>query len=300
MTTLFPFYSIGHFINQPANPTEFEITRFETMDEPDVDDLHKHTFYEIIWIEDGESRQVIDYKDYDIRASSLFFISPGQLHSFEEWKPVTGGTIMFTADFFLLNHSNPDRLFELSFLDNFYANPCLRPDPDSYADIKHTIDLLTAEHRRTDRSMPICQSLLHILLQQVQRSIDTQTGQSVSKKYLVIYKNFKNLVDEYFMENGTASTYAARLNITPHHLNDVTKRVTGKTATEVIRARSMLEAKRLLTFTDQTVAEVAAGLNYFDGSYFAKLFKAEVGLSPTAFRASAQAAGRGQSPNPTQ
>lgn len=57
VTALSPFYSIGHFINQPTNKTEFEITRFETVDEPDVDDLHKHTFYEIIWIEDGQSRQ---------------------------------------------------------------------------------------------------------------------------------------------------------------------------------------------------------------------------------------------------
>ena len=300
MATGFPFYSIGHFINQPANPTEFEITRFDTMEEPDVDDLHKHTFYEVLWIEDGESRQVIDYKDYDMLAQLPVFISPGQLHSFEAWKPITGGAIMFTADFFLLNHSNPDRLFELSFLDNFYANPCLQPDLESYADIKHTIDLLIAEHRRADRLLPICQSLLHILLQQVQRSIDSQAGQAVSKKHLIIYKNFKNLVDAHFTEHSTSSTYATRLNITPHHLNDVIKRVTGKTATEVIRERSILEAKRLLTFTDQTVAEIAATLGYFDGSYFAKLFRAEVGLTPTAFKASAQAMARGQSPNPTQ
>ena len=208
MTPIFPFYSVGHFINQPNNPTQFEITRFDTMAEPDVDDLHKHTFYEIIWIEAGESRQVIDYKEYEIRANSLFFISPGQLHYFEEWKPVTGGTIMFTADFFLLNHSNPDTLFELSFLDNFYANPCLQPDSASYIDIKHTIDLLTTEHHRADRSLPICQSLLHILLQQVQRFIDAQSGQAISKKYLVLYKNFKMLVDQHFAQNSTANAYA--------------------------------------------------------------------------------------------
>ncbi|GAB2583077.1 AraC family transcriptional regulator [Spirosoma areae] len=260
MRVLFPFYSIGHFINQPTNKTEFEITRFDTMDEPDVEDLHKHTFYEIIWIESGESRQVIDYKEYEIRANSLFFISPGQLHSFDQWKPVTGSTIMFTADFFLLNHNNPDRLFELSFLDNFYANPCLQPDPTSYADIKHTIDLLAAEHRRADCLGPICQSLLHILLQQVQRSIDTQTGgQPISKKYLVVYKNFKKLVDTYFAENHTVGDYAARLSISQHQLNYVTKRVTGKTATRVIRARSILKAKRLLAFTDQTVSDFSLG-----------------------------------------
>ncbi|GAB3643747.1 AraC family transcriptional regulator [Spirosoma arcticum] len=300
MTALFPAYSIGHFINQPTSKTEFEITRFELMDEPDVDDLHKHTFYEIIWIEAGESRQVIDYKGYEIQAHSLFFISPGQLHYFEEWKPVTGGTIMFTADFFLLNHNNPDKLFELSFLDNFYANACIQPDPKSYSEIKHTIDLLFAEHRRVDCSPTICQSLLHILLQQVQRSVDTKNEHPVSKKYLIVYKNFKKLVDTHFAENRTVGEYAAWLNVTQHHLNYVTKRVTGKTATDAIRARSMLEAKRLLTFTDQTVSEVAAQLNYFDGSYFAKLFKAEVGMAPMAFKASAQTIAKGQSPNPTE
>lgn len=40
---------------------------------------------------------------------------------------------MFTADFLLLNHNNPDGLFELSFLDNFYANACIQPDSTSYS-----------------------------------------------------------------------------------------------------------------------------------------------------------------------
>ena len=50
MKDLFPNYSIGHFINEPSNPTEFEITRFGEMEEPNVEDPHKHSFYEIIWM----------------------------------------------------------------------------------------------------------------------------------------------------------------------------------------------------------------------------------------------------------
>ncbi len=286
MKEIFSSYSIGHFINQPANPTEFEITRFEEMEEPDVDDLHKHTFYEIIWIEKGKSKQVIDYKEYEIKPCSLFFISPGQLHHFEEWKPIIGGSIMFTADFFLLNQNNKDKLFELSFLDNFYSNACIQPDKKSYANLKHTIDLMFAEHKHSNRSQTICQSLLQILLAQVQRSIDNQNEQTISKKYIILYKNFKNLLDKHYLENITTSDYATKLNVTQHHLNHIIKLVTGKTATEVIRARSILEAKRLLTFTDQTVSEVASQLNYFDSSYFAKLFKSETGAAPVEFKKS--------------
>ncbi|MEO5996604.1 MAG: hypothetical protein ABIN89_07745 [Chitinophagaceae bacterium] len=44
MKKLFTHYNIGHFINQPTNQTDFEIMRFDEMDEPDVDDIHKHSF----------------------------------------------------------------------------------------------------------------------------------------------------------------------------------------------------------------------------------------------------------------
>lgn len=100
MKDIFPFYSIGHFINEPTNPTAFEVLQFENMSEPDAADVHKHTFYEIIWTESGRSTQTIDYKEYEILPNSLFFISPNQVHEFEAWQPLKGGSILFTQDFF--------------------------------------------------------------------------------------------------------------------------------------------------------------------------------------------------------
>lgn len=284
MKELFPFYSIGHFINQPTNPTEFEIMRFDEMDEPDVDDLHKHTFYEIIWIEKGKSRQVIDYVDHEINPGSLFFISPGQLHIFEEWKPITGGSLLFTEDFLVLHRQDKDRLFELSFLDNFYSNPVLRPDKKSFEEILQTIHQLSIEKKRKDYSPTMAQALLQVLLLQIQRAIDAQATHVISKKYIVVYKKFKNLIDVNFAKNLSVSEYASRLAITQHHLNHIAKEVTGKTATDVIRARVILEAKRLLSFTDHSISEIAAELGYFDSSYFAKIFKAETGFSPLEFK----------------
>jgi AraC-like DNA-binding protein len=281
---LISFYSIGHFINQPNNPTEFEVFRFDEIEEPEVDDLHKHTFYEIIWIEEGESRQIIDYKEYEVKPQSLFFISQGQLHHFEEWKPITGGCIMFTEDFFLLNQQDKNKLFELSFLDNLHANACITPDPKSYQEIKQTIDAIYNEHFRKDRSASICQSLLQVLMTQVQRAANQQSGNEIPTKHILFYKKFNGLLEKHFQENKLASEYAEMLNITAHHLNHVLKLVTGKTSTEVIRERSILEAKRLLTFTDLTVSEIASQLNYFVSSYFAKLFKLDAGVSPSDFK----------------
>lgn len=284
MKQFVPIYSIGHFINQPESSTEFEISRFDEIEEPNVAEIHKHSFYEIIWVEKGTSRQTIDYRDYHVSPKSLFFISPGQIHRFEEWKQLAGGSIMFTEDFFLLNHHNRDKLFELSFLDDFYTDPCIKFNDNDFVDIKKTIDLVLYEHVRNDKSKTIIQACLHILMAQVQRYVEAKNEKLISKRNLVIYKYFKELLDNYFVENKATAFYASQLNITQHHLNFVVKNITGKTATRVIRARSMLEAKRLLTFTDQTVSEVAVNLNYFDNSYFTKLFKKETGTTPSLFK----------------
>jgi len=284
MKKVFPFYSIGHFINDPDNPTEFEVMRFDEIEEPEVDDVHKHTFYEIIWIEKGKSKQVIDSTEFEIKPGSLFFISPGQLHEFEEWKPILGGSILFTEDFLLLHHQDKDRLFELSFLDNFYSHPVLQPDKKAFEEIKQTIRQLETEKKRKDYQPAMAQALLQVLLLQIQRSIDAQAKVVISKKYIVLFKKFKQLIDLNFYKNLSVSDYASMLAITPHHLNFVVKEVTGKTATEVIRARLVLEAKRLISFTDYSISEIAAELGYFDSSYFAKIFKTETSQTPAEFK----------------
>lgn len=284
MKVLFPYYSIGHFINEPGNPTAFEVTRFEEMDELDIEDPHKHTFYEILWFDEGISTQIIDYQEYTIEPQTLFFISPNQLHHFEEWQPLKGGSIFFTEDFFLLNHQDKEKLFEISFLDNFYEQPFLKPDKITFGEIRQTIDLIITEKKRRDYADSIIQSLLNILLTQIQRAIDKDKKEKTSKTYIVLYKKLKNLIETHVKEPLKASDYAKRLNVTQHHLNLVARQVTGKTTTDLIRARSILEAKRLLTFTDYSVSEIAVELGYFDLSYFAKVFKHETTMSPLEFR----------------
>ncbi len=78
--------AISDLLNQPEKNIPFWVDKFEDMPEPDnLAFPHKHNFYEILWITKGNSKQTIEYNNYEITADSLFFISPGQLHLFEEW-----------------------------------------------------------------------------------------------------------------------------------------------------------------------------------------------------------------------
>lgn len=61
---------------------------------------------------------------------------------------------------------------------------------------------------------------------------------------------------------------------------------TGRTAKEIIDARVMLEAKRLLIHTDRPVAAIAADLGFSEPTNFVKYFTIRAGMAPGAFRLS--------------
>lgn len=279
----FPHYGIGHFLNRPDDPLEIALTRFDTMEEPEVEDPHVHTFYEVLWVESGRSEQTIDHVSYTIRPGSLFFISPGQLHGFEAWRPLKGGSLLFTEHFFLQGLADRDTLFALSFLDNLHDAPMLRTGARAFAEILHTLALLEAEMVRTDRRDTIVRSYLNVVLEQVQRCVDTTTAVP-PRGHVLLYKRFKQLLDAEFRRPLTARDYAERLHLTTHQLNEVCKAVRGTSTTGTIRSRVLLEAKRLLTHSDRTVDSIATELGFFDPSYFARVFRKDTGTTPAAYQ----------------
>ena len=254
------------------------------MQEPNVDDIHKHSSYEMLWVDQGTSTQTIDFQTYELKPKSLFFISPGQVHEFEKWQGLNRGAIIFAEGIFVRNRQNKDKLFELSFLDNVYFNPNLLFNSKEYASIRHCIDLLIEEKSGAESVPKNLQSLLLILLLQIQSSIRISDIPNALKGNVILFKQLKNILEFHFSKGIIANQHAEKLNITEHHLNRIVKEITGQTLCSVIKARTILEAQRLLSFADFSISEMASRLNYFDSSYFSKRFKSSTGKSPIEFK----------------
>jgi len=79
--------------------------------------------------------------------------------------------------------------------------------------------------------------------------------------------------------------YAETLSVTPDHLSRSCRAVLGQSALDLLNERRMLEARRLLAYTSQSVAEVAQQLGYDDPAYFSKFFQRSTGNAPSAYRA---------------
>lgn len=95
---------------------------------------------------------------------------------------------------------------------------------------------------------------------------------------------FRQLVQAHCASARSVQFYAARLCITPRHLNELVKAVTGRTASDWIAEAVALEAKALLQNPALPIQQVAASLHFADQFAFSRFFKNSTGLSPTAYR----------------
>jgi len=74
------------------------------------------------------------------------------------------------------------------------------------------------------------------------------------------------------------------VSFSPQHLTRMFKEELGMTLSDYITQVRIEEAKRLLRISDFSITEISDHLNFYDSTYFTKVFKKETGITPTAFR----------------
>jgi AraC family transcriptional regulator, transcriptional activator of pobA len=103
-----------------------------------------------------------------------------------------------------------------------------------------------------------------------------------------LQRRFMELLERDFAHHHDAAHYADALGVPPAALSRALAHVTGRTTKELILDRVMLEAARLMRFTDLNVQQVAHRLGYRDPLYFSRAFKRRFGEAPMVYRARAQ------------
>lgn len=95
---------------------------------------------------------------------------------------------------------------------------------------------------------------------------------------------YRALLEQHFRSERSLAFYAGEIAVTPARLNAACKARAGKTASDLLYERIVMEAKRYLVYTESSVAQVAHLTGFDDPAYFNRFFTQRVGLSPGAFR----------------
>jgi len=102
---------------------------------------------------------------------------------------------------------------------------------------------------------------------------------------LDIFRKFNLLVEANYHTEHTVNFYAQSLNKSPKTLSNIFAIYNQKTPVQVIQDRIIIEAKRLLTYTNKSTKEITHALGFEDSAYFCNFFKRHTSMTPLAFRA---------------
>lgn len=97
-------------------------------------------------------------------------------------------------------------------------------------------------------------------------------------------RQFNVLVDMHFRTLRKVKDYADLLHKSPKTLSNLFSTYNQQSPQQIIQERVVLEAKRLILFTDKQTQEIAYDLGFDDPAYFSRFFKKQAGLTPSAFR----------------
>ena len=107
---------------------------------------------------------------------------------------------------------------------------------------------------------------------------------SVSSDSFQVYAKFVQMVEDNYIEHHAVKDYIEKLGVSQTTLNLYTQQNAKTTPLKIINNRIILEAKRLLRYSTTRTKQIAFYLGFKDDSYFIKLFKRNVGMSPVEFR----------------
>jgi AraC family transcriptional activator of pobA len=240
---------------------------------------HRHDYHELIWTRRGEGRHSIDGEAFDVRPGTVTLIGRGQVHVFERARRLSGAVVRFGPE---MQHEGP------GWLVGGRGSRTVPVPPSEVPTLEATITALAAESARPrdTRALDVQRHLLAALLLWVERWYDaTRTERRESDDADVqLYRRFDQALERDFACHHDAAHYAEALAVPAAQLSRSLSHVTGRTTKQLITDRVMLEAARLLRFTDLTVGEIAFRAGFEDQLYFSRAFKRHYRAAPTDYR----------------
>jgi YesN/AraC family two-component response regulator len=266
------------FHKDELKSTGIEIISLEGLEFKDKVPHRDDHFMLIIQIK-GNFVLEIDFREVILSGSSLCYIAPGQVHQYREqennegWIVFLETALVAKAYLEVLNTSlNSHQFSEIS------------PDDLIFNFIPVFKSMLTMQAETFSDSIitSLTDSLLGIFVQNLMQNRKAKNLIGGQKYKTVI--EFKHLVQQHYKKLKQVKEYSEILNITPLYLNEIVKEITGFSASHWIHEEIILEAQRLLYYTDLDIKQIAYQLGYDDHAYFSRFFKKNTGNTASQFR----------------
>jgi AraC-like DNA-binding protein len=249
---------------------------------------HKIEFYLILVVTKNSYTHSVDFKSYDLEERSTLFVAKNQVHHFSEegLQQANGFCIVFNH-FFIDRHYFLTDSFRLNRLFNYHIeSPAIHQKEVGADSLTGLIHQLHQEYNVPNifAKSEILASLLRVILLKAERAKALHSVTNVNTHWLEIFSEFRNILEEEYVNTRNSKTYASKLFVSYKLLNDIVKKLTGKTVKAFIDDFVTVEIKRYLISTSLSVNEVSYKAGFEEPSNMVKFFKKNTSTTPLRFR----------------
>jgi AraC family transcriptional activator of pobA len=271
-------------------PIEFEI-----VDIPELFKVHKNNmarphrtgFYHIYWVRENGACHVVDFSQIKLPENTLLFLNKDTVQTFDAKKPLPAKAILFTQAFFGTTAGDFKFLKDSALFNDLFTLSTVNISDADLETFKMLFFMMEREASKSqdEHQARILQSLLYSFLLHAERVKQTESfsdmKKSADRDYLLL---FRDLLEVHFKTNKQVKFYSSELHVTERRLNQAASKTLGKTVKQAIDERVILEAKRLLAHTSNSIKKIAFMLGFEEPTNFIKYFKKHTSCTPVEFR----------------
>lgn len=248
---------------------------------------HTLTYYDITFITEGEGEFSIDNQCFRAVPRDVFFSKPGEVRKWDTGRIANGYALIFEDEFLSAIFKDPLFVQHLPFFNMQKTASRLHLSDELYEQMLRLLQQIKVEiDQCRSRDVHVLRALLYEALMLLNRAYlsmlsceekDREAGSAHVSKFM-------ELVKAHLNEQHSVQYYADRLCITPNYLNEMVSSAMNMSAKQYIRNKVMDEARRLLTYTDFPISEIAFELHFSTVTYFVRCFRRCTGETPLAYR----------------
>lgn len=248
---------------------------------------HSHPDHlQILWIETGQGEIGMETRHWSFAAPAVVLIPAGVVHHIRFAAQTNGFAL--TVDLAAVRHLAQQEPAFLSLIEAPLIEENISPQI-----FQRLFQDLAEEFRQPSlaRESQLFAHLTSILVRLLRLQAALARIEALTPdRDTHLVSAYRGLIEARFRREKSIAHYAQALHVTPARLNAACKARLGKTASDVVNARLVTEAKRALIFSEQAVGQIGYELGFEDPAYFNRFFARHTGLAPGQFRSSARKA----------
>lgn len=258
--------------------------------------VHKHSYFEIIFIRSGHGLHVINDNAVLYTAGDVFLLGPEDYHYFDIREHTTFCYIRFTEVYIKdpAMPRAPDWLRIMEFILNspYQRNKTVVSESGEKEQLDRLLTVLLYEYdnRQEGSNEIIMNSLMKAMLGIMARNMVRQSLDEKSKtKRSRLVEDILLYISQHIYEPGALrmERLAEKFNLSHNYLGIFFKKETGEPLQQYIQKYRLKMIESRLLSSERSISQITYEFGFTDGSHLNKLFKKHYGVSPGHFRASA-------------